>query len=123
LSSEPSPAEYAALRRRTLDYYDAISLLMLLGIAVLVAYVLTLGSLTAPGPERSFGLAVALMALMGAVLFHVADRTYRVWPLGRHFRPSPPNPITTSDWVRLLKVLVFVAAVASVAYLLAGLLA
>ena len=123
MSSASTDAELAAFQRRTLDYYAAISLLMLIGIAVLVLYVLRLGSLTAPGPERSFGLAVALMALMGAVLFHIADKTYRVWPLGRHFRPSRPSMISTADWVRFLKVLVVALAVAAIAYLISGVIA
>ncbi len=115
--------ELAALQRRTLDLYAVVTLLMLLGIAVLVVYAIRLGPLTGPGVERSFGLAVALMALMGAVIFHLADRTYRVWPLGRRFRPSPLPPVTTQSWVRVLQVLVVVIAVAAVAYLVGGLLA
>ena len=116
-------ADLAALRKRTLDVYAAVTFLMLLGIAVLIAYAIHLGSLTSPGAERSFGFAVALMALMGAMIFHLADRTYRVWPLGRRFRPSVRRPLSTEDWARFLKVLIVVAAVAGIAYLLGGLIA
>ena len=121
--SEISDADLASLQRRTLDLYAAVMLLMLLGIAVLVAYAIRLGPLTSPGAESSFGYAVALMALMGAVVFHIADRTYRVWPLGRRFRPTPPGPVTVEAWVRFLRVLIVVIAIAAVAYLVGGLLA
>lgn len=114
-------AEVETIRRRTLDLYSATTALMLLGIAVLVVYSLLLGPLTSPGAEESFGLALALMSLMGGVLFHVLDRTYRSWPLGRRFAPNPPGPITVDAQVRFLKVLVFVLAAAAVAYLLGGL--
>jgi len=113
----------AAFQRRTLDLYGGVTLLMLLGIAVLVAYAIRLGPLTSPGAERSFGLAVALMAIMGAVIFHLADRTYRAWPLGRRFRPTPPEPVTLESWVRFLRVVIVVAAVAGIAYIVAELLA
>ncbi len=121
--SELSDGELAALQRRTLDLYGAVMLLMLLGIAVLVAYAIELGPLTNPGAERSFGFAIALMALMGAVIFHVVDRTYRLWPLGRRIVPTRPATLTTQSWVRLLKVLVVVLAVAGIAYVIGGLLA
>jgi len=121
--SELSDAELRALQRRTLDLYAVITLLMLLGIAVLVAYAIRLGPLTSPGAERSFGYAIALMSLMGAVIFHIADRTYRVWPLGRRVRPTPPTPITLASWVRFLKVLIVVIAVAGIAYIIGGLVA
>jgi len=121
--SEWSDADLARLRERTLDFYGAVMLLMLLGIAVLVAYVIRLGPLTSPGAERSFGFALALMMLMGAVIFHLVDRTYRGWPLGRRVRPSPPGPVTTESWIRFLRVLVLVLAVAGIAYLVGGLLA
>ena len=108
---------------RVLDLYAATNLLMLLGIAVLVVYVLRLGSLTDPGAQESFGLAVALMAMMGAVMFHLADRTYRSWPLGRKFAPTPPGRVTVDAQVRFLKVLVVVLAAAALAYLIGGLFA
>lgn len=121
--SSLSDADLAVLRRRTLNLYAAVTLLMLVGIAVLVAYAIRLGPLTSPGAEQSFGFAVCLMALMGAVLFHVADRTYRVWPLGRRFRPTPLAPLTLESWVRFLKILIVVIAVAGIAYVVGGLIA
>lgn len=107
--------------RRVLDLYAAVTVLMLLGIAVLVGYAIRLGPLTSPGAQESFGFAIALMALMGAVVFHVADRTYRSWPLGRRFRPTSPGPVTADAQVRFLKVLVIVLAGAAIAYLVGGL--
>lgn len=104
-----------------LDLYASVYLLMLLGIAVLVGYVLRLGSLTSPGAQSSFGYAIALMALMGAVLFHLADRTYRSWPLGRKFTPTPPGSVGAQAQVRFLKILIFVLAAAALAYLVGGL--
>jgi hypothetical protein len=121
--SDLRDADLAALRRRTLNRYAAVTLLMLFGIAVLIAYAIRLGPLTNPGAEQSFGFAVSLMALMGAVIFHLADRTYRVWPLGRRFRPTPPAPMTLESWVRFLKVLIVVIALAGIACILAELLA
>ena len=121
--SSHADADLATFRRRTLDLYAAVTLLMLLGIAVLIAYAIHLGPLTSPGAESSFGYAVALMSLMGAMIFHLADRTYRVWPLGRRFRPSVRRPLSTDDWIRFLKVVIVVAAIAGIAYLIGGLVA
>ena len=121
--SDPGGTELAELQQRTLDLYGAVTVLMLLGIALLVAYAIRLGPLTSPGAEQSFGLALSLMALMGAVIFHLVDRSYRVWPLGRRVRPSPPTSITLRSWVRLLKVLIVVIAVAGIAYIVVELLA
>jgi len=115
--------EFRRVRNRVLDLYAAVQVLMLLGIAVLVVYVVRLGALTSPGAEQSFGYAVALMFIMGAVIVHLTDRTYRVWPLGRRFTPTPPGPVTTQGWVRLLKVLVIVCAGAAIAYVLGTLIA
>ncbi len=120
--SDPDDAAFAAARARALAVYDAITLLMLLGIGVLIVYVLRLGPLTSPGAESSFGYAIGLMSIMGAVLFHVVDRTYRSWPLGRRFSPTPPGPVSVAAQVRFLKVVVFVAAAAGIAYVIAGLL-
>ncbi|MGP8074332.1 MAG: hypothetical protein ACLQD9_07915 [Thermoplasmata archaeon] len=115
--------DLALVRRRTLELYDTVTLLMLLGIAIMIAYAIHIGPLTSPGAQQSFGLAIALMALMGAVLFHVVDRTYRSWPLGRKFSPTPPGPVTLQSEVRFVKVLIFVLAAAAIAYVLGGLLA
>jgi hypothetical protein len=114
-------AELRAFRERTLTLYSAITLLMLLGIAVLVAYALNLGPLTSPGSEQSFGLAIALLSLMAAAIFHVVDRTYRVWPLGRRITPTDPGPVTAEAQVRFLKVVIVVIAAAAIAYLIGGL--
>jgi hypothetical protein len=123
LSSPSHESDDARVRDRVLDLYTAVTVLMLLGIAVLVAYVVRLGTLTGPGVQESFGLALALMFLMAAVVAHVMDRTYRSWPLGRRFRPAPPGPVTVEGEVRLLKVLVVVLAGAAIAYVLGGLIA
>jgi len=121
--SSPSPAEVRRLRNRLLDLYTAVTVLMLLGIVVLIVYAIQLGPLTSPGAERSFGYAVALMFLMGAVIFHVVDRTYRVWPLGRRVKPAFPGYVTVESEIRFFKVLVVVAAAAAIAYILGGLIA
>ena len=122
--SEPLPdAELDRIRNRVLDLYAAVQTLMILGIAVLVVYAIRLGALTSPGAQESFGIAVALMFLMATVVVHLADRTYRVWPLGRRFTPKSPGPITTQAEVRFLKVLVVVLAAAAIAYVLGGLIA
>ncbi len=122
-SPELSDREYRRLQNRILDLYTAVTLLMLLGIAVLIVYAIRIGPLTSPGAQESLGLAVALMFVMAAVVFHLADRTYRSWPLGRRYTPSHPGALTTESWVRLLQVLVVVAAGAAIAYVLGGLIA
>jgi len=123
LSSPPPDAEVRRLRNRLLDLYTAVTVLMLLGILVLIVYAIRLGPLTSPGAEQSFGYAVALMFLMGAVIFHVVDRTYRVWPLGRRIRPAWPGYVTAEGEIRFFKVLILVAAAAAIAYVLGGLIA
>lgn len=120
--SSASESDLAALQRRVLEVYGIVTVLMLVGITVLIYYVVSLGSLSAPGNERSFGFAIALMSLMAAAIFHVIDRSYRVWPLGRRFRPSPRPLLSTLSWVTLLKVILLAATVAALAYLLAGVL-
>jgi hypothetical protein len=121
LNSDDS-AEFRRLRQRVLDLYDAVTFLMLIGIAILVVYAIRLGSLTSPGAQESFGLAVALMFLMSALIVHLVDRTYRVWPLGRRFRPSPPGPVTARDQARFLAALTFAIAAAAIAYVIGSLL-
>lgn len=123
MSSADAAAELRRVEERTLTLYATIVVLMLLGIAVLAAYAIRLGPLTSPGAQSSFGYAIALMSLMAAVLFHVVDRTYRVWPLGRRFRPTAPGPVTVEAQVRFLRVLTFVLAAAAIAYVIGGLLA
>jgi len=118
----PLPTDLRAARERVLDLYTAVTVLMLLGIAVLIVYAVRLGSLTGPGVQESFGIAVALMFLMAALIVHVVDRTYRSWPLGRRFRPTPPGPVTEAAQARFLKILVLVIAAAAIAYILGGLI-
>lgn len=118
MSESYSEAEVAEIRRRVLNTYDAITALMLLGIAILTLYVIEIGPLTSPGAQESFGLALSLMFIMGAVLFHIIDKTYRAWPLGRHFAPSVPEPISDQTVARFLRILTVVAAGAAIAYLL-----
>jgi hypothetical protein len=121
--SDPSPApDLNALRERVLNLYAVVTLLMFVGIAVLVVYVLLLGPLTSPGAEESFGLAICLMALMGAVIAHLVDRTYRSWPLGRTIAPTPPGYVSVQSQANFVRVAILVAAVAAIAYLIAGLL-
>ncbi len=115
--------ELRRVRLRVLDLYTAVQVLLLLGIAVLIVYSVRLGPLTSPGAEQSFGFAVGLMFLMGAVVVHVTDRTYRVWPLGRRFSPKNPGFVSTETQVRFLKILVVVLAGAAIAYVLGGLIA
>lgn len=112
-------AEIARAQGRTLSLYFAGTVLMILGIGILGVYVLALGAIVGPGVEESFGLAVSLMFLMGAMLAHLVDRTYRSWPLGRRFRPAEPAPVTDTDLATVLRALVLVAAGASIAYLVA----
>jgi hypothetical protein len=119
--SDPETA-LARARVQVLGLYSGVTVLMLLGIAVLVVYAILLGPLTSPGKESSFGYAVALMSLMGAVLFHVLDRTYRSWPLGRKFSPKDPGPVTVETQVLFVKVVVVALAAGAIASLLAGLL-
>ena len=114
----PTGPELARIRQRTIDLYDTVTLLMLLGIAILIVYSIQLGPLTSPGAQESFGLALSLMFLMGAVLFHIVDRTYRVWPLGRRISPTPPGPLTNASIARFLRIIVIVAAGAAIAYLI-----
>jgi hypothetical protein len=121
-SVDPARAEYRRLRRQVLDFYDAVTFLMLIGIAILVVYSILLGPLTSPGAQESFGLAIALMFLMATLIVHLIDRTYRVWPLGRRVSPTPPGPVTVESQTRFLKVLIFVIALAAIAYVIGGLL-
>jgi len=122
-SAPPPTAEVRRLRNRLLDLYTAIVLLMLLGIAVLIVYSIQLGALTSPGAEQSFGYALALMFLMGGVIFHLVDRIYRLWPFGRRLSPTWPGYVTVEAEIRFFKVLVVVAAAAAIAYVLGGLIA
>ena len=123
MSSPPTDADIRRMRNRVLDLYTAVTVLMLLGLLVLIVYAIRLGPLTSPGAEQSFGLAVGLMFLMAALIFHTVDRTYRVWPLGRRIRPPWPGYVTLEGEIRFFKVLIVVAAGAAIAYVLGGLIA
>jgi len=123
LNSPPSTAEVRRIRNRLLDLYTTVQVLMLLGIAVLIVYAIELGPLTSPGAEQSFGYAVALMFLMGAVVVHLVDRTYRLWPFGRRVRPAWPGYFSVEAETRFFKILIVVAAAAGIAYILGGLIA
>lgn len=115
-------ADVVRVRERTLALYYAGAVLMLLGLGVLTVYVVRLGPLTGPGVEQSFGFAVSLMFLMAAMLVHLVDRTYRVWPLGRRVQSPAPGPVTDQGWATFLAVAVLVAAGAAIAYVISGLL-
>lgn len=122
-SSAVLPSDFVTrAQHRVLNLYGAIVILMLLAIAVLTVYCLRLGPLVGPGVEDSFGLAVALLFLCGAVIVHVVDYAYRVWPEGRGVRPAFPGFITDRGLANALKILVLVAAGAAVAYLFATLI-
>jgi MFS family permease len=123
-SAEITPAEFRRLRARALDLYSSIIAVMIVGIAVLAAYIILLvGPLTSPGAQESFGLALALAFLMATVAVHLVDRMYRVWPMGRTVHPTPPGPVTDRDLARFFRWVVVVVAAASVAYLLGTLIA
>ena len=115
-------AELRGIRRRVLNVYDGITALCMLGIAIMIIYVIKVGPLTSPGAQESFGLALSIMFLLGALLFHIVDRTYRTWPLGRRFSPTPPGPVTGWDIARFLRVFTVVVAGAAIAYLIASML-
>lgn len=122
-SPDADRREFLRLRRKVLDLYDSVTFLMLIGIGVLVVYSIRLGSLASPGAQESFGFALALMFLMAALMIHLVDRTYRVWPLGRRITPTPPGPVTVVAQARFFQVLIVVIAAAAIAYILGGLLA
>lgn len=116
-------AEFRRLRGRVLTLYIAIVILLLIGVGFLALYSYQLGPLVGPGVESSFGLAVALMFLMGALIVHVVDRMQRAWPLGRRFAPTAPGPVSDLDWAHVIEVVILVAAGGAIAYVLGGLLA
>lgn len=123
-----SPAQFLEIRNRALRFYGAVVGLVLVGIAVLATYAISVGmgfmgpGLGSPGGQQSFGFAVALSLMFGALLFHVIDRLYRAWPLGRHVTPTAPRPLTIESQILLVKVIVVVAAAAGIGWILAGLL-
>jgi hypothetical protein len=124
LSSAPAlPADFLTREQhRVLNLYATITILMLAVIALLIAYSIRLGPLVGPGIEQSFGIAVALLFLCGALIAHVIDRVYREWPFGRNVRPAFPGFITDRGLANGLKILVFVCAAAAIAYVIATVL-
>jgi hypothetical protein len=117
-----SPEEFARLRSRALSLYTWAGALCVVGIFALVAYSIRLGPLVGPGVESSFGLAVAIMFLLGALLVHLADRVYREWPFGRKVKTDFPGPLTEGSIASFLRVIIIVAAGGAVAYVFWGLL-
>ncbi|HYK93457.1 MAG TPA: hypothetical protein VEY07_05385 [Thermoplasmata archaeon] len=118
---EGSLAELRRLQSRVLTLYSVAAVLSLIAIFLLGGYAIRLGPLVGPGVESSFGIAVALMMLFGALVVHLVDRVYREWPLGRKFEPSWAVPVTDAMVATFLKVVIFAAAAGAVAYVLWGL--
>ena len=116
-----SLAELRRLQRRVLTLYSWAAGLSLVAIFLLGAYAIRLGALVGPGVESSFGIAVALMMLFGALVVHLVDRVYREWPLGRKFEPTWAVPVSDAMIATFLRSLVFAAAAGAVAYVLWGL--
>jgi hypothetical protein len=110
------------LQHRVLNLYTAVMLLMLVTIGLLVVYALRLGPLIGPGVESSFGLDLALLFISSAILVHIVDQTYRVWPLGRSVLPAFPGLLTDRGYANALRVLVLVAAAVAIAYVFATVL-
>jgi hypothetical protein len=115
-------AHRAEAARRVLALYNATTVLLLLGIGGLALYAYRLGPLVGPGVESSFGFAVATMFVMGALLVHLVDASYREWPLGRKFRPSTPGAATPAAAARVVTWLIVLAAAGGIAFVVAQLL-
>ncbi len=120
--SEDATALAAIAQARVLRFYTAIAILMLVVIGILIVYSIRLGPLVGPGVEQSFGFAVAMMFLAGAMLAHIADWTYRVWPEGRRVRTPVPSYISDRGIALAIKLLILVVVGAGIAYVLATLL-
>ncbi|MGC2289851.1 MAG: hypothetical protein WA688_08360 [Thermoplasmata archaeon] len=122
-SPTPLPADFVTrAQHRVLNLYAAVMILMLGMIALLSVYAIRLGPLIGPGVEESFGLAVALLFLSAALIVHIVDRVYRVWPLGRSVTPMFPGFITARGVANLVKILIIVGAGAGIAYVIATLI-
>lgn len=119
---EASPTAVRDPRQTVLNLYATVLAINLVAIGFLALYCYQLGPLVGPGVESSFGFAVALMFLLGALSVHVAEATYRMWPLGRRFHPANPGPFTDASIATFVKVLVVALAVGGIAYLLYGVL-
>jgi hypothetical protein len=117
-AAEPAPPVVARVQARVLSLQMVVIGIMFVAILVLTAYAVTLGPLVGPGIEESFGLALALMCLCGALIVHEVDWTYRAWPLGRTVRPGFPGYVTDQGMVTLLKIVVVAVAAGGVAYIL-----
>jgi len=113
----------ADLANRILRLYSAAAGLSLFGIIVLLGYEVRLGPLVGPGVETSFGLAIAVMFLLGALVVHLVDRMYREWPLGRKFHPATPRTIDDAVVASFLKAAVVAAIAGAVVYIFWGLVA
>ena len=107
---------------RVLRLYEAAAALSLAGIAVLAVYSIRLGSLVGPGVESSFGLAVGLMFLLGALVVHLIDRTYREFPLGRRIGAPNPGAVSDAALALFLKALTVAIAAGAISYILWGVL-
>jgi hypothetical protein len=117
------PANFVTdAEHRILNLYAAIMIMMLIVIALVTVYAIRLGPLIGPGAEQSFGLAVALLFLCAALITHVVDRVYRVWPMGRYVETTFPGFITARGAANALKILVIVGAGAAIAYVIATLI-
>lgn len=123
MTEDADVAAFRRLRERTLTLYLSVMILMIIGIAALALYSFELGPLVGQGVESSFGLAVCLMFLMGALLMHLVDWLYRVYPLGRRVTPTAPGPVTDRGYAVALAVLIIVSAGGAIAYILGGLFA
>lgn len=73
----PPDADEPSAMGRKMDRYLAAVTLLLAGLGILVGYVVTLGPINTPGSEESFGIALALMFLALAGLFHTIDWVWR----------------------------------------------
>jgi hypothetical protein len=118
----PTGEEFVRWRSRALTLYTWAGALSVIGIFLLAGYAIRLGPLVGPGVEDSFGLAVAVMFLLGALLVHLADRVYREWPFGRRIRPEHPAPVTDRSIATFVAWMVLVAGASAVAYVVWGLL-
>jgi hypothetical protein len=117
-----TPAELARARSRILSMYFSVVAISILAIAVLIAYIVSLGALVGPGVESSLGFALALLFLLAALLVHLLDRAYREWPLGRRVHPTAPGSLSAASMVTVVRWVVVAAAAAIIIYLLATLL-
>jgi hypothetical protein len=119
--SENAEALAGRAQERALALYRATTILMLLVIAGLIVYAIRLGPLVGPGVEQSFGLAVAIMFLAAALIVHLVDRTYRVWPAGRRVQVPVPGTVSDRGIALAVKVAIFAAVGAGIAYVIATL--